>query len=64
MGHVNFQMLCEMVCEGTVESVELDSLLASLFFKACIQGKAHHKAFPKVSKKTYLRYGEKVVTNL
>ena len=52
MGHVNFQMLREMVCEGAVEGVKLDSLLASSFCEACVQGKAHCKAFPKVSEMT------------
>ena len=64
MGHVNFQTLREMVREGTVEGVELDSTPASSFCEACVQGKAHRKAFPKVSEASYSRYGEKVVTDL
>ena len=64
MGHVNFQTLHEMVCEGAVEGIELDSTPASSFCNACVQGKAHHKAFPKVSEASYSRYGEKVITDL
>ena len=64
MGHVNFQTLCEMIHQGAVEGIELDSLLASSFCEACVQGKAHCKAFPKVSKTTHSRYGEKVITDL
>ena len=64
MGHINFQMLHKMVCEGAVKGIELNSLLASSFCEACVQEKAHCKAFPKISKTTYLGYGEKVVTNL
>ena len=63
MEHVNFQTLREMVHEGAVEGVELDSLLASSFCEACVQGKAHCKAFPKVSEMTYSKYGEKVITD-
>jgi len=64
MGHVNFWTLREMVRQDAVEGVELDSLLASSFCEACVQGKAHRKAFPKVSETTHSRYGKKVVTNL
>jgi len=64
MGHVNFKTLCEMVHEDAIKCVELDSSLASSFCKACIQEKAHRKAFPKSSKMTHLRYGKKVVTDL
>ena len=64
MGHVNFRTLCEMVHEGAVEGVELDLSPASSFCKTGVQGKAHYKAFPKVSETTHSRYGEKVITNL
>jgi len=64
MRHANFRTLCEMVRQGAVEGIELDSLPASSFCEACVQGKAHHKAFPKVSETTHSRYGEKVVTDL
>ena len=64
MGHVNFQTLREMVCEGAVEGIKLDSSPAPTFCEACVQGKAHHKNFPKVSETTYSKYGEKVVTDL
>jgi hypothetical protein len=64
MGHVNFQTLREMIREGAVEGVELDSSPASSFCESCVQGKAHRKAFPKVSETTYSKYGEKVVTDL
>ena len=36
MGHVNFQMLHNMIHEGAVEGVELNSSPASLFCKACV----------------------------
>ena len=64
MRDVNFWTLREMVHEGTIEGIKLDSSPASLFCEACVQGKAHRKAFPKVSKTTHSRYGEKVVTDL
>jgi len=64
MGHINFQTLGEMVRKCAVEGVNLDSSPIPTFCEACVQGKAHHKAFPKVSNTTYSRYGEKVVTDL
>ena len=64
MGHTNLQTLREMVKNGAVEGVELDSSLTSTFCEACVQGKAHRKAFPKKSEQTYSKYGEKVVTDL
>jgi len=64
MGHVNFQMLRNMIHKGAIEGVELDSSPASSFCEACVQGKAHRKAFPKVSETTYSKYGEKVITDL
>jgi len=64
MGHVNFQTLREMVCEGAVEGVELDSSPVPPFCEACVRGKAHRKAFSKNSETTYSKYGEKVVTDL
>ncbi len=64
MGHVNFQTLREMVREGAVKGVELDSLPTPTFCEACVQGKVHRKAFSKVSTTTYSKYSEKVVTDL
>src|SRR6267154_1689897 len=64
MGHVNFQTLREMVKNGAVEGVELDSSPATTFCEACVQGKAHRRAFPKKSEHSYSKYGEKVVTDL
>jgi len=64
MGHVNFQTLQEMVREGAVEGVKLDSSLTPSFCESCMQGKAHHKAFSKISETSYSKYGEKVVTDL
>ena len=64
MGHANFQTLREMVKNGAVEGVELDSSPTSTFCEACVQGKAHRKAFPKKSEQSYSKYGEKVVTDL
>lgn len=53
MGHINFQKLQEMVWDGAVKGVKLDSLLTPTFCEACVQGKAHRKAFSKVSTTTY-----------
>jgi len=64
MGHVNYQTLREMVHEGAIEGVKLDSSLTPSFCEACVQGKAHRKAFPKISETIYLTYSEKVVTDL
>ena len=64
MGHANLQTLREMVKNGAVEGIELDSSPTSTFCEACVQGKAHRKAFPKKSEQTYSKYGEKVVTDL
>ena len=64
MGHVNFQTLGEMVRKGAVEGVDLDSSPTPTFCEACVRGKAHRKAFSKVSETTYLEYGKKVVTDL
>jgi len=64
MGHVNFQTLGEMVRKGAVEGVEIDSSPTPTFCEACVRGKAHRKAFSKVSESTYSKYGEKVVTDL
>jgi len=64
MGHVNFQTLREMVRKGAVEGVELDSSPIPSFCEFCVRGKAHRKAFSKVSETTYSKYGEKVVTDL
>ena len=50
MGHVNFQILCEMIWKSAVVGVELDSLPESTFCKACMQGKVHHKAFLRLVK--------------
>ena len=64
MGHVNYQTLWEMVHEGAIEGVKLDSSPTPSFCEACVQGKAHRKAFPKISETIYLTYSEKVVTDL
>ena len=53
-----------MVKNGAVEGVELDLSSTSTFCDACMQGKAHRRAFPKRSERTYTKYGEKVVTDL
>ena len=64
MGHTNFQTLREMVQNGAVEGIELDSSPTNTFCEACVQGKAHRRAFPKKSEQTYSKYREKVVTDL
>ena len=64
MGHVNFQTLRDMAKSGAVDGVELDSSPTNTFCEACVQGKAHRKAFAKESEQTYEKYGEKVVTDL
>jgi hypothetical protein len=46
MDHINFQTLHEMVQNGAMEGVNLDFSPMPTFCKACIQGKAHRKAFP------------------
>jgi hypothetical protein len=52
-------LLREMVREGAVEGVELDSSPTPTFCEACVQGKAHRKNFPKVSETTYSKYGSR-----
>ena len=64
MGHVNFQTLREMVRKGAIEGVKLDSSPTPSFCEYCVRGKAHRKAFSKVSESSYSKYGEKVVTDL
>jgi len=64
MGHVNYQTLREMVRNGAVEGVELDSSPTPTICEPYVRGKAHRKAFSKVSETTYSKYGEKVVTDL
>jgi hypothetical protein len=58
------QTLHDMIRNGAVEGMELDSSPTPTFCEACIQGKAHRKAFPKISETSYSHYGEKVVTDL
>jgi len=53
-----------MVSKGVVTGITLKKSSEAEFCSACIQGKAHHKVFPKESETTYTVYGDKVVVDL
>ena len=64
LGHLNFRTLYEMVSKGVIIRITLKKSSEAEFCSACIQGKAHRKAFPKESETTYTVYGDKIVVNL
>ena len=64
LGHLNFRTLREMVSKGAISGITLEKSSEAEFCSACVQGKAHHKAFPKESQTTYTVYSEKVVVDL
>jgi len=53
-----------MVSKGVVTGITLKKSSKAEFCSACIQGKAHRKAFSKESKTTYMVYGDKVIIDL
>ena len=63
VSHLNFQTLQEVISKGVITGISLDKSTSD-FCLVCIQGKAHHQAFPKESQTTYATYSEKVIVDL
>jgi hypothetical protein len=64
LGHVSQEAVRQMVAQGLVVGVELDSSSTPEFCEACAKAKATRQPFPEETKSRALRYAELVHTDL